>query len=80
MVRKYIYIPHQNLYHSHRSKTMITMNYTLEELVEGTMINLFWNDYLDEWDIATKNSLGGKYSFYQDNKKTFRTMFLRSYE
>ena len=53
-------------------------NYILEELVEGTMINLFWNDYLNEWDIATKNSLGGKYAFYQDNKKTFRTMFLEA--
>ena len=53
-------------------------DYILEELVEGTMINLFWNDYLNEWDIATKNSLGGKYSFYQDNKKTFRTMFLEA--
>ena len=53
-------------------------NYILEELVEGTMINLFWNDYLNEWNIATKNSLGGKYAFYQDNKKTFRTMFLEA--
>ncbi len=42
------------------------------------MISLFWNDYSDEWDIATKNSLGGKYAFYQDNKKTFRTMFLEA--
>ena len=50
-------------------------NYVLEELVEGTMINLFWNNYLNEWDIATKNSLGGKYSFYKDNEKTFRIMF-----
>ena len=52
--------------------------YILEELVEGTMINLFWNDYLDNWDLATKNSIGGKYSFYQDNKTTFRTMFLEA--
>ena len=21
----------------------------------------FWNDYLDNWDLATKNSIGGKY-------------------
>ena len=53
-------------------------DYVLEELVEGTMINLFWNEYSNDWDIATKGSLGGKYSFYQDNKKTFRTMFLEA--
>ena len=52
-------------------------NYIMEELVEGTMINMFWNDYSDEWDIATKNSLGGKYAFYH-NEKTFRTMFLEA--
>ncbi len=50
----------------------------LEELVEGTMINLFWNDYLNDWDIATKSSLGGKYMFYRDKNKTFRTMFLEA--
>jgi len=52
-------------------------DYILEELVEGTMVNLFWNDYADEWELATKNCLGGKYAFYQ-GKKTFRTMFLEA--
>ena len=53
-------------------------DFQLEELVEGTMINLFWNNYLNDWELATKSSIGGKYSFYQDNKKTFRTMFLEA--
>ena len=53
-------------------------DYELEELVEGTMINLFWNTYLNDWELATKGSIGGRYSFYQDNKKTFRTMFLEA--
>jgi len=53
-------------------------DFKLEELVEGTMINLFWNNYLSDWELATKGSLGGRYSFYQDNKKTFRTMFLEA--
>ena len=50
----------------------------LEELVEGTMINLFWNDYINAWDMTTKSSIGGRYSFYQDNKKSFREMFLEA--
>lgn len=50
----------------------------LEELVEGTMINLFWNNYINEWDMSTKGSIGGRYSFYQDNKKSFREMFLEA--
>jgi len=53
-------------------------DFQLEELVEGTMINLFWNNYLNDWELATKSSIGGRYSFYQDNKKTFRTMFLEA--
>ena len=73
----YIYSPPKSLPFS-SVKDDEYNNYILEELVEGTMINLFWNDYLGEWNIATKNSLGGKYAFYQDNKKTFRTMFLEA--
>ncbi len=53
-------------------------DFELEELVEGTMINLFWNNYLNDWELATKGSIGGRYSFYQDKKKTFRTMFLEA--
>ena len=53
-------------------------DYEFEELVEGTMINLFWNTYLNDWELATKGSIGGRYSFYQDTKKTFRTMFLEA--
>jgi len=73
----YVYSPPKSLPFSSVKDDVYT-NYIFEELVEGTMINLFWNDYLNEWNIATKNSLGGKYSFYQDNKKTFRTMFLEA--
>ena len=53
-------------------------DFVLEELVEGTMINLFWNEYANDWELATKGSIGAKYSFYQDNRKTFRTMFLEA--
>ena len=50
-------------------------SYIFEELVEGTMINLFYNDMKQDWDIATKNNVGGNYSFYQDEKITFNQMF-----
>lgn len=53
------------------------------EIIEGTMINLFWND--DKWNIATKNSVGGDYFFFRNQyfpglpepvQKTFRQMFV----
>jgi hypothetical protein len=50
---------------------------TLEEYVEGTMINLFWDK---EWNISTKSTVGGKIIFFQDenNLLTFRTMFIET--
>jgi arsenate reductase-like glutaredoxin family protein len=49
---------------------------TAEEYVEGTMINLFWND--SDWEIATRSTVGGEIIFFQceDNVVTFRRMFL----
>lgn len=49
----------------------------IEEFIEGTMINIFWNN--TEWEIATKSSIGGNVSFYieeEDKERTFRWMFL----
>ena len=50
----------------------------IEEFVEGTMINMFFNTLTQEWDIATRSNIGARCSFYQDKKKTFRTMFLEA--
>ncbi len=49
-----------------------------EEYIEGTMINMFYDD--NEWEIATRSSVGGRLSFFNssENKKTFRTMFLEA--
>ena len=53
------------------------------EIIEGTMINLFWET--DKWEIATKRSVGGNYHFFRNRyfpglpepeQKTFRQMFL----
>ena len=49
-----------------------------EEFVEGTMINLFFNWNENEWEIATKSTVGGDIIFFQSEDKliTFRSMFL----
>ena len=51
-----------------------------EEFIEGTMINLFYDEDVNEWELCTRSSVGGKIAFYKhdirDDKKTFRQMFL----
>ena len=44
-----------------------------EEYVEGTMINMFYDN--DEWKMATRSLLGGRGVFFKGGK-TFRQMFL----
>jgi hypothetical protein len=52
----------------------LTNEIILEEFVEGTMINLFYDN--EEWNIATKGSIGGKCKFYQnEDQPTFHEMF-----
>ena len=45
-----------------------------EEFVEGTMINLFFDESKNDWEISTKNSIGGKVKFFQE-QEYFRTLF-----
>jgi hypothetical protein len=53
-----------------------------EEFVEGTMINVFWDENIGlsgAWEISTRNTVGAVSSFYKSpNSKTFRTMFLEA--
>lgn len=52
----------------------LTNNILVEEFVEGTMINLFYDD--NKWQIATKGSIGGNCKFYQgEDTQTFYDMF-----
>jgi hypothetical protein len=57
-------------------------NIIAQEFVEGTMINVFWNDKIGltgGWEIATRNTVGANSSFYKSSKtKTFRQMFLEA--
>jgi len=51
-----------------------------EEFIEGTMINVFWDDNIGlsgAWEIATKNTVGAESKFYQ-HSKTFRELFLEA--
>tara|TARA_Y100000996_G_scaffold414615_1_gene406035 strand:+ start:162 stop:1415 length:1254 start_codon:yes stop_codon:yes gene_type:complete len=45
---------------------------------EGTMINLFYDKDIQDWEISTKSSIGGRYKYFQESPKTFRFMFLEA--
>jgi len=53
-----------------------------QEFVEGTMINVFWDENIGltgGWEIATRNTVGATSGFYKSpTSKTFRTMFLEA--
>lgn len=53
-----------------------------QEFIEGTMINVFWDDSIGltgAWEIATRNTVGATSKFYKGgNSKTFRDMFLEA--
>jgi hypothetical protein len=53
-----------------------------EEFVEGTMINVFWDDSIGshgKWEISTRSTVGATSSFYKGKQtKTFREMFLEA--
>ena len=48
----------------------------IEEFVEGTMINMFYDKNTNDWEITTRSTLGAKCKFNMDCDKTFRYMFL----
>ena len=61
-------------------------NVVVSEIIEGTMINLFFNKNKDKWELSTKSAVGGEYFFYRNeyNKKdkfnqlTFKQMFMEA--
>lgn len=57
----------------------------INEVIEGTMVSLFWDDRINQWELATKGAVGANYWFYRTKyqgfdqsleQKTFRRMFL----
>ena len=55
------------------------IQYTVEEFVDGTMINAFYDEDLQCWQIATRSSVGAEISFYMEKgfkqEDTFSYMF-----
>ncbi len=40
----------------------------VEDFIDGTMINVFYDKINKTWEIATKSTVGGNISFFNDNK------------
>ena len=45
----------------------------VEEFIEGTMMNVFWDTEYETWEFSTKTNIGGNTTFF--NEKTFRVLF-----
>ena len=54
-------------------------NISAEEFIEGTMINMFYDKRIDDWEIATRSTIGGNVKFYQHSPDTFNTMFYNTF-
>jgi hypothetical protein len=53
----------------------ISENVVIEEFIEGTMINVFYNDVSHGWEIATKNNIGATNHFYKNSMYSFGNIF-----
>lgn len=54
-------------------------NIDITEIIEGTMINMFYNESIG-WTLATKSIIGGLNKYYFDSKSTFYDMFYDCFE
>tara|TARA_Y100000389_G_scaffold3268_2_gene3185 strand:+ start:17891 stop:19141 length:1251 start_codon:yes stop_codon:yes gene_type:complete len=54
----------------------------VEDFIDGTMINLFYDTTNNNWEITTKSTIGGNIMFFNNPnmqvKKTFRDMFFEA--
>lgn len=70
------------------SSDAVTNDWYAEEFVEGTMINMFYSEKGQAWEIATKSTVGANVVFYAPKnpketveireKDTFRNMFFET--
>jgi len=51
----------------------------VEEFIDGTMVSLFWDEQINDWDIMTRRKIGANNFYYtytpNDIQPTFRSMF-----
>jgi len=45
----------------------------VEQFIEGTMMNIFWDPDCEAWEFSTKTNISGNTTFF--NEKTFRKLF-----
>jgi hypothetical protein len=62
-------------------------NIFMNEIIEGTMINLFFDERIQQWEISTRGAVGGSYFYYRNqyeldsdrkNQTSFYQMFLEA--
>ena len=48
----------------------------IQHFPEGTMINVFFDTHIEDWQITTRSTIGAKCNFNMDSNITYRYMFL----
>jgi hypothetical protein len=85
------YSPGKSINYEKFIKKYSINNSWVEDFIDGTMINVFYDKINEVWEIATKSSVGGNISFFNDtknynyfvntennNNNTFRSMFFEA--
>ena len=60
-----------------KSFSTLDENIIAEEMIEGISIQLFYEPRIQNWEISTRNSVGGNYAYYrlpEQSCKTYRDM------
>ena len=57
-------------------KNSCTTDIIITELVEGTMINMYFDD---EWKVATRSNIGATNKFFISASKNFKDMFMEAF-
>jgi len=88
------FAPEKSLDYSYFVNAYSTENSWLEDYIDGTMINVFYDNIKQTWEIATRSTVGGNIVFFNDVKNykyfdnnnyfkdyynlTFRSMFFEA--
>ena len=65
----------------------ITETIFMNEIIEGTMVNLFFDERIGQWEISTRGAVGGSYFYYRNqyeldsdrkSQTSFYQMFLEA--